>query len=58
MKRLKNDSLQTFSFYLITETGEREFWLKPKESIVIPETYLTSQVRNLLKRRLFKITNA
>jgi len=58
MKRLKNDSLQTFSIYLLTESGEKEYWLKPKESLVIPESYLTDQVRNLLKRRLFKLTNA
>lgn len=58
MKRIKNNSLQSFTIYLMTENGEKELWMQPKESIVVPESYITNQVNNLLKRRLFKITNA
>jgi hypothetical protein len=58
MKRIKNDSLQTFVIYLNTEAGEKEMYVKPKESIVVPQTYITEQVNNLHRRRLFKITNA
>jgi len=58
MKRIKNDSLQTFVIYLMTETGEKEMYMKPKDSIVVPQSYITEQVKNLQKRRLFKITNA
>ena len=58
MKRIQNDSLQSFTIYLVTESGVKEKWMQPKESIVVPESYLTDQVKNLHKRRLFKITNA
>jgi hypothetical protein len=58
MKRIQNDSLQTFAIYLMTESGEKELYLRPKDSIVVPQSYITEQVKNLQRRRLFKITNA
>jgi len=58
MKVVKNDSLQTFAVYFNTEKGCLEKYLKPGESIVVPESYITEQIENLFRRRLFKISNA
>jgi hypothetical protein len=58
MKVVKNDSLQTFAVYFNTEKGCLEKYLKPGESIVVPESYITEQIENLFRRRIFKISNA
>lgn len=57
MKKVKNDSLQGLEIYLNTEAGIKTYWLKPKETIAIPENYVGSQVTNLHRRRMVKITN-
>lgn len=58
MKVVKNESLQSFSIYFNTEKGCTEKWMSPGESIVVPDSYITSQIQTLKRRRLFKITNA
>jgi hypothetical protein len=58
MKVVKNDSLQTLTVYFNTEKGCKERYLKPGESIVVPENYITEQIKTLHRRRLFKISNA
>ena len=58
MKRVQNNSLQAFTVYFSSETGAQEVIIKPGQSKVVPENYITEQVRNLVKRRLFKVTNA
>jgi len=58
MKLIKNDSLQAFSVYFMTEKGTKERRIKPGESLVVPDTYITEQLRTLQRRKLFKITNA
>jgi hypothetical protein len=58
MKLVKNDSLQAFTVFFNTENGCLEKSLKPGESIVVPDNYITEQIENLFKRRIFKITNA
>jgi hypothetical protein len=58
MKVVKNDSLQSFSVFFKTENGAKEKWLKPGESIVVPESYITEQIKTLHRRRVFKISNA
>lgn len=57
MKTVKNDSLQSFSVFFMTETGSKEKWMKPGESVVVPEHYITEQIKTLQRRRLFRITN-
>jgi len=57
MKRIKNDSLQAFFIYLNTDQGIQEKWLRPKESVVVPDEYITKQINNLTKRRLLKLIN-
>lgn len=57
MKVVKNDSLQTLTVYFNTEKGCREKYMRPGESIVVPESYITEQIRTLHRRRVFKISN-
>lgn len=58
MKLVKNDSLQSFTVSFQTEKGITTKWLQPGESIVVPENYLTEQIKTLHRRRIFKISNA
>jgi len=58
MKLVKNDSLQAFTIYFSTEKGAKEKWIAPGESILVPASYITEQLRTLQRRRMFKITNA
>jgi len=58
MKLVKNDSLQAFTIYFGTEKGNMEKWMKPGEILVVPDKYVTEQLRTLHRRRIFKISNA
>jgi len=58
MKLIKNDSLQSFIIYLSSPRGAKEYWLKPGESIVVPNSSLSEQVHTLHHRRLLKISAA
>jgi len=58
MKLVKNDSLQSFSIYFNTEKGSKEKWMQPGETIVVPDTYITEQIKTLHRRKIFKISNA
>lgn len=58
MKKIKNDSFQTFTIFLSTEKGCKERSMKPGESLVVPDAYITKQLEILHRRRLFKISNA
>ena len=58
MKLVKNDSLQSFTIYFSTEKGCKERWMKPGESIVVPDSHITEQIETLHRRRVFKISNA
>lgn len=58
MKVVKNDSLQAFSVFFLTEKGTKEKLMAPGESIVVPERYITEQIKTLHRRRIFKISNA
>jgi len=58
MKVVKNDCLQTLTVYFITEKGCKERSMGPGESLVVPESYITEQIKTLHRRRVFKISNA
>lgn len=57
MKVLKNYSLQGRSVILNENGVFRVVWLAPKESISVPESQITQQIKNLHKRRLIVIGN-
>ena len=58
MKVVKNDCMQTITVFFQTETGWKERSMRPGESIVVPESYITEQIKTLHRRRVFKISNA
>ena len=58
MKRVKNDTLQSHTIFFKTEKGPLEHWLQPGQSIVVPESYLSEQVKTLHRRRILKISPA
>jgi hypothetical protein len=57
MKVIKNDSLQAFTIYFNTEKGCHEHWLKPGETITVPDAYISDQILTLYRKKLFKIHN-
>jgi hypothetical protein len=58
MRTVTNQSLQSFQVFFSTPSGVQSYRIKPKKSIVVPESYLTDQVKTMAKRKLLKITNA
>ena len=58
MKEIKNTSLQGRFVFLDTSVGSKEVWLAPGKAVVVQESSITNQVRNLASRRLLKICNA
>ena len=58
MKLIKNDSYTGRSIYLKTPSGPQSIWLTPKESVCVPESFISNTIRNLAKRRILKIRNA
>lgn len=58
MKVVKNDSLQAFTVYFNTEKGCKERWMRAGESIVVPDHYISEQIKTMHRRRIFKISNA
>jgi hypothetical protein len=58
MRTITNVSLQGFEIYLLTEKGTQTYWLKPKEYLTVPHSYLSPQLKNLVSRRLLKIQEA
>ena len=58
MKSIKNDSLQSFTVYFQTDKGCKEKWMQPGETVVVPDNFVTEQIRTLHRRRIFKIANA
>jgi hypothetical protein len=58
LKEIKNDCLQGLELYFKTEKGINRIYLNPKESITVPDYYLTDIIFNLFRRRMIKIANA
>ena len=58
MKQVKNDCMQSITVFFQTESGCKERSMRPGETIVVPDSYITEQVKTLHRRRIFKITNA
>jgi hypothetical protein len=58
MKLLTNDSLQRLEVYFDTSIGSDRRWIMPKETIMIPEAFISHQIRVLSQRRMISIKNA
>ena len=53
--KLVNLSLQGFNIFLLTDSGAKSFWLTPKESVMIPENSVSSQINKMIKKKLLKL---
>ncbi len=58
MKSIKNEALQRLEIYLDTDRGSKRIWLMPQETVVVPSTYLSGQVKTLMERRILTVRNA
>ena len=58
MLKIQNKSMQSFDIYFQTEIGAEAYWLQPGNSIVVPEGWITEQVKLMERRRILKITKA
>lgn len=53
--KLKNQALQGFHIFLLTESGTKSFWLTPKESVMIEEASISRQIKNMVRKNLLRI---
>jgi len=53
--KLKNQSLQGFNIFVLSNSGTKSFWLTPKESVLIEDSSITQQIKNMVRRNLLKI---
>lgn len=58
MKSITNDCLQRLELYLTTNRGTKRIWLMPRETMVVPPSFLSGQVKTLSDRRMLSIRNA
>jgi len=58
MKSIKNEALQRLELYLTTDKGTKRIWLMPRDTIVVPNAYLSEQIKNLSQRRILTVKNA
>jgi hypothetical protein len=56
-KLIKNYSLQGITLVLKVGNDYENVWLTPKQSIRVPESQITQQIKNLHRRRLINIGN-
>lgn len=57
MKIILNTSLQSWSLPFRTESGVKNYYLQPNESVQIPASYITDDVIRHQKRNLIAIKN-
>lgn len=55
MKIIKNTSMQGLTLHFSTEDGVKHFFLKPKESVEVPDNWKSKIAENLVHRRMVKI---
>jgi len=57
MKLIKNESLQGIQLFIKTPNGGKYEYLAPQKKIVVSESSISSQVKNLANRRKLRILN-
>jgi hypothetical protein len=55
MKSITNTSLQTFQVFLDYPTGVKSVFLKPQQTIVVPEKSVSRQCNIMNKRKILRI---
>ena len=58
MKSLTNESLQRLEVYFQTSKGADRRWIMPRETLLVPASFISDQIKVLSKRRMISIKNA
>jgi len=58
MKSITNDCLQRLELYLTTNKGTKRVWIMPRETMVVPYSFLSGQIKTLSSRRMLTIRSA
>jgi hypothetical protein len=53
--KVKNESLQSLEIFLKSDDGPKSVCMGPKSSIRVNRSRLTSQVHNLIRRKIIKL---
>lgn len=53
--KLKNQAAQGFNIFILTESGTKSFWLTPKESVLLEESSIGAQIKNMVRKNLLRI---
>lgn len=56
MKVIRNTTLQAFNVPFKTPKGLQEVYVKPRQTIEVPDSYTSIVLDNLIKRRMFKMS--
>lgn len=56
MKLVQNTSMQGLNIYFNTPSGILDIYLRPKQSITIPDNYISKVLETFIRRRLVKVT--
>jgi hypothetical protein len=56
MRSIQNTTLQGFNIPFSTPRGLFELYLRPRSTIIVPDTYSSKILENLIKRRMVKVT--
>lgn len=56
MRSLQNTTLQGFNIPFNTPNGLYDIYLRPKQTIQVPDDYSSKVMNNLILRRMLKIT--
>lgn len=55
MRLIKNTSLQGLNLSFETPKGLYEVYLRPKESLMVPDSYKSKILDNYLRKRMIKV---
>ena len=59
MKTITNEGLQSKNLILNESNGEtKQLWIKPGESVQVPHSCISEQIKILVNRRILKLTNS
>jgi hypothetical protein len=58
MKMITNECVQSLEVYLTSIGGAKRIWMRPRETVVVPSSFISSQIQNLTQKRLLSVRNA
>lgn len=56
MQLIKNTTLQSFNIPFNTPEGIKDYYLRSKSSLTLPNSYTSVVLDNLVRRKLVKVT--